>query len=208
MDDLVYLNHNSWFLYRKNFIDWFDDDMYNELWSYKPAEKHEIHVFGKTCKLPRYQQSYGAINYVYSGIVADVKPMTPLLLKIKDEIDKMWPEFIFNSCLINWYTSGQDYISFHSDDEKTIVAGSPVIGLTFCKGDPRTLRIKEKKTKKTIYDLKLENRSLYMMGGQGFQTYYLHGIPKTTKNGERVSLTFRQFSRKTTSSFFEVASHE
>ncbi len=92
--------------------------------------------------------------------------------------------------LINWYRDGNDYIGMHSDDEKQMKAETPVA--TVSLGTQRDFFLVEKKTKKKQV-FKLENNSVFVMGGTCQKTHK-HGLPKRKKiKTYRISLTFREF---------------
>ena len=149
-----------------------------------------IKFFGKSHPLPRLTAWYGDrnITYTYSGI-----PMTPNLwntelLEIKKKVDK-YAKFNFNSVLLNYYRSGNDSVSWHSDDEKEL-GDQPIIG-SVSFGGIRKFRLRNKKNKKLIHNIELENGSLLIMR-ELTQQYWEHEIPKTKKKvAERINLTFR-----------------
>lgn len=95
----------------------------------------------------------------------------------------------FNECLINRYRTGEDYIGFHSDNEKELSNGI-VAGISL--GQERTMVLKRKDGTKEIKFI-LPHGSLFVMESNT-QKIWLHGIPKElSKSNERISLTFRQF---------------
>ena len=149
-----------------------------------------IKFFGKSHPLPRLTAWYGDRNktYTYSGI-----PMTPNLwntelLEIKKKVDQ-YAKINFNSVLLNYYRSGNDSVSWHNDDEKEL-GDQPIIG-SVSFGGIRKFRLRNKKNKKMIHNIELENGSLLIMSGLT-QKYWEHEIPKTKKKvEERINLTFR-----------------
>jgi len=80
----------------------------------------------------------------------------------------------FNSILVNWYENGNDYISPHSDDERSIIKDSPIVCFNF--GASRKFNLTEKDNKKNKLDLVLNNNTFILMGGKT-QTYFKHEIP-------------------------------
>ena len=149
-----------------------------------------IKMYGKSHPLPRLTAWYGDLNktYTYSGI-----PMTPNLwntelIQIKKKVDQ-YTKINFNSVLLNYYRSGNDSVSWHSDDEKEL-GDQPIIG-SVSFGGIRKFRLRNKKNKKLIQNIKLENGSLLIMS-ELTQQYWEHEIPKTKKRvAERINLTFR-----------------
>ena len=107
-----------------------------------------------------------------------------------------------NSCLINKYRNGNDYIAPHRDS-KLSFGDTPIIAILSI-GQKRTLRFKKvennykdksltKKDKNNIiYDFELEDNSIFIMS-ENSQINYSHELLKDNSTKERYSLTFRQF---------------
>ncbi|PBP28121.1 2OG-Fe(II) oxygenase superfamily protein [Diplocarpon rosae] len=109
----------------------------------------------------------------------------------------------FNFCLVNYYASGSDGISYHSDDEK-FLGELPAIA-SFSFGAKRDFLMKHKpaapnenaplnpETKRV--KLPLASGDMILMKGKT-QSKWLHSIPKRTgKNaddGGRINVTFRR----------------
>jgi alkylated DNA repair dioxygenase AlkB len=96
-----------------------------------------------------------------------------------------------NSALINYYRDGNDYIRYHSDDEK-IFGDNPTISmLTF--GTERELKFKRINRDEQELDKSyiIKSGSLFMMMGS-VQKYYRHGVEKNADvKTSRYSVTFR-----------------
>ena len=149
-----------------------------------------IKFFGKSHPLPRLTAWYGDRNktYTYSGIPMTPDPLNTELLEIKKRVDQ-YAKINFNSVLLNFYRSGNDSVSWHSDDEKEL-GDQPIIG-SVSFGGMRKFRLRNKKNKKLIHNIELENGSLLIMS-ELTQQYWEHEIPKTKKRvAERINLTFR-----------------
>lgn len=105
----------------------------------------------------------------------------------------------FNFCLVNYYSSGSDSISYHSDDER-FLGNEPAIA-SFSLGARRDFLMKHKpvsadKPQAEAKPLKLPLGSgdMILMRGRT-QTNWLHSIPKRSgKNevGGRINITFRR----------------
>ncbi|POR35624.1 Uncharacterized protein TPAR_04172 [Tolypocladium paradoxum] len=110
----------------------------------------------------------------------------------------------FNFCLVNYYASGSDSISFHSDDER-FLGKDPAIA-SFSLGTRRDFLLKHKppphgqaadSTAGSAKPLKISLGSgdMVLMRGKT-QSNWLHSIPKRTgKNkddGGRINITFRR----------------
>lgn len=109
---------------------------------------------------------------------------------------------IFNSCLINKYLNGSNYIRNHRDSidsfgEYPIIAGLS-IGDTRCINFNRIVYNPDKYSSiildKTFenFNFELESGSLFIMGGSS-QKYFVHEIPKKDESKLRYSLTFRKY---------------
>lgn len=155
-----------------------------------PADADTVVVYGKEHPIPRRQAAYGR-NYAFAGKVAMAKPMPPDVQTVLD-----WSEGLgygsFNGVLVNWYRDGADRIGAHSDDERELVGGVAIVGISF--GSERILRFRPKKgmTGESL-DLPTGDGCVYVMGGTTQKTHK-HEIPSTKRPvGPRVSLTLRSF---------------
>ena len=112
-----------------------------------------------------------------------------ILLLIKKRIEET-VQVNFNSVLANLYRDGQDYVSWHSDDEKEL-GENPVIA-SVSLGATRRFLLKHKLNKDLpTVDISLDHGSLLIMKGST-QHYWKHQVPKTAKvRTERINLTFR-----------------
>jgi alkylated DNA repair dioxygenase AlkB len=128
-----------------------------------------------------------SIGYYYSNQLAKSKPMTinlDLLLELTNEMFGS----NFNGILINRYSTGQEYIGPHSDDEKNLDK-SGVIAISY--GGERIFRIRDKVTKEIVQDIPIKNLDIIHMGGD-FQKEFTHEVPLTKLAVEpRYSFTFR-----------------
>jgi alkylated DNA repair dioxygenase AlkB len=111
----------------------------------------------------------------------------------------------FNFCLVNYYASGADSISFHSDDERFLGA-SPAIA-SFSLGARRDFVMKHKPVPPSAdqpdsgppvfkqIKLPLASGDMVLMQGPT-QANWLHSIPKRSgrneHDGGRINITFRK----------------
>lgn len=105
----------------------------------------------------------------------------------------------FNFCLVNYYASGSDSISFHSDDER-FLGPEPAIA-SFSLGAVRDFLMKHKPTATPPsapfkqLKLPLESGDMILMRGRT-QSSWLHSIPKrkggNEHDGGRINITFRR----------------
>lgn len=149
-----------------------------------------IWMFGKVITTARKVAWMGdeGLDYTYSGKTKKPLPWYELVLGLKGTVEEKTGER-FNSCLLNLYHSGDEGMSWHQDNESSIVEDSMIACLSF--GAARRFHFKHLETRERITTL-LEAGSLLTMSGP-IQHFWQHALPKTTKVKEaRVSLTFRQ----------------
>ena len=104
-----------------------------------------------------------------------------------------------NSCLVNKYKNGQEYIHGHSDSEDAFGKYPTISGISL--GSPRKLVFRriygrdERKLDRThaenTLEYTLEPGSLFVMAGCS-QEYFTHEIPTSDSKNKRYSLTFRE----------------
>jgi len=166
------------------------DDFFDILKKDIDWKQEQINLYGKVHDIPRLTAWYGEPNktYVYSGIEVKSVPWTQPLLQIKEKVETV-SNIQFNSVLLNFYRSGDDGVSWHSDDEPEL-GRNPVIG-SVSFGEPRPFQLKHKSLDDTKQKIILEHGSYLLMQGET-QHHWLHQIPKSKKKmGERINLTFR-----------------
>jgi alkylated DNA repair dioxygenase AlkB len=149
----------------------------------------EAIIYGKHIITKRKVAWYGDRNfsYTYSNTTKQALIWTKELLEVKQLTEKLTGE-TFNSCLLNLYHNGNEGMTWHSDDEKSLGLNTSIASISF--GAERKFSLKHKVSKDTVTQV-LENGSLLLMKGTT-QTNWLHSLPKTKKvNGPRVNLTFR-----------------
>lgn len=153
-------------------------------------QRPEIVVYGRICHQKRNVGFFSDVtkSYPYSGRAAPAVPLTLELKAIMEQVNRDF-SYDFNSVLVNHYSSGEDVIGAHSDNEATLSSGV-VAGIAF--GVERIFRIREKSSKKIVYDHHRKPKSLVVMDGK-FQQQFTHEIPVQKKVVEkRISLTFRK----------------
>lgn len=178
-------------MYYPSFFHKTDSDHYlNSLLNEIDWKQDNITVFGKTYLQPRLTAFFANNNtsYKYSNIVMHPYPFNHSLLEIKNQIEKH-QNIKFTSCLANLYRHGQDSNGWHADNEKELGEEPIIASVSF--GVDRVFQLKHKHKKHLKVKLVLHHGSLLIMKGKT-QKYWLHQIPKTTKNiGKRINLTFR-----------------
>lgn len=151
----------------------------------------EAIIYGKHITTARKVAWYGNANYAYtySHTTKKAMPWLTELLDLKLAVENI-SNTIFNSCLLNLYHNGEEGMSWHSDDEKSLGESTTIASLSF--GAERKFSFKHKQTSE-IVSLFLEHGSLLLMKDTT-QKNWLHSLPKSKKiTSPRINLTFRSF---------------
>jgi len=156
-----------------------------------PWEDHEVTIVGRKVPVPRRVAFYGPFPYAYSGIVHPARPLPPVVAALRDRIEAVSGQS-FNTVLMNLYRSGDDSVSWHSDDDYPH-GGHPAVA-SLSLGETRRFRIAHKRRAQERYTLDLTPGGLLVMEGTS-QVEYRHALPKSAKAlGARVNLTFRHMA--------------
>ncbi|XP_034697524.1 DNA oxidative demethylase ALKBH2 isoform X3 [Vitis riparia] len=115
-----------------------------------PWTRPTIRVFGRSCVQPRdtcYVASVGLPELSYSGYQPHAYTWDdyPPLKDILDAVHKALPGSSFNSLLLNRYKGGNDYVGWHSDDEKLYGSTPEIASISF--GCEREFFLKKKPSK-------------------------------------------------------------
>lgn len=185
-------------LYR-NFLHYTEAWMWMKVLSEKAGWAQEnINMFGKKVLVPRKMAYYGTASYSFSGVKHTAAGWPDWILPLKQLVEEALATQ-FNYVLLNYYANGDNYIGYHSDDEKDLVEGSVIASLSF--GAHRIFNLKKKepkekagitkKTRATVISVDLYSGSLLTMEGNT-QKHYQHQVPKTKKCTQpRINATFR-----------------
>jgi alkylated DNA repair dioxygenase AlkB len=155
-----------------------------------PWQQDDIKVYGKVYSQPRLTALFGneGKSYSYSNLTMYPHTWSPLLLTIKEKVEKA-TEAIYSTVLLNYYRDGKDSNGWHADNEKELGKNPIIASLSF--GEERVFQIKHNHLENQKIKLTLEHGSLLLMKGTT-QHFWKHQIPKTTKPiGPRINLTFR-----------------
>ncbi len=168
---------------------------FDAFWELHPASRDTIKLYGKVIPIPRFQKLYGATTIMYSNITLVGDPDLPLIVgRCIEYAQEHFPIFNWNAALVNWYPDGASYVSAHSDDERDLAVGAPI--LSFSLGAVRTFRIREKEANTIVRDLPTIHASLMVMGGS-MQREFKHEITKTAKPmGRRINITVRSVTER------------
>lgn len=130
-------------------------------------------------------------SYPYSGQIAVGEPFSyyPPIEKLMHRLNTELGTN-FNSVLLNWYPKATwSGIGRHSDDEKELVPGTPVVSVSL---GASTLFVLTSKDGKESVPITLNDGDVFIMG-KDCQKYYTHECPYVKMLDDRISLTFREF---------------
>lgn len=149
-----------------------------------------IKMFGKSHQLPRVSAWYGDDDkpYTYSGINLTPNPWNALLIRLRQALVPVC-KCQFNSVLLNWYRSGADHISWHTDAEPELGKNPLIASINF--GATRRFLLRRQDEHKQKLEIPLNHGSVLVMAG-ALQHHWQHSVPKQKKiTQSRVNLTFR-----------------
>ncbi len=176
-----------------------DRDLYQQLLKQLPWQSDKVTLFGKTHITTRKivwmgnSDNKDLLAYTYSGHTRSIQPWHEAVFHVKQLIEKKLYEnkvnVDFNSCLLNYYPSGDEGLGYHADDEPEL-GPQPIIA-SLSLGATRKFVLKHKNVQQKV-ELHLESGQLIIMRGDT-QQYWKHTVTKTkTVQEGRISLTFRQ----------------
>ena len=179
-DDIDHMTH-----------DWHQERDINQLPFQHIQWQHDsVSMFGKTHDLPRLSAWYGDNNkpYTYSGITLQPKAWNTVLRSLRDALIPICKR-TFNSVLLNWYRSGEDHISWHTDAEPELGKNPIIASVNF--GASRRFLLRRKEEHSIKLEIPLHHGSVLVMAG-ALQHHWQHSVPKQKKiKQNRVNLTFR-----------------
>ncbi|XP_031395079.1 DNA oxidative demethylase ALKBH2-like isoform X1 [Punica granatum] len=201
--------HLPRFLPRDRAWDWF-----HYMDKHIPWSRPTLTIYGRPLLQPRdscYIASEGLPQLSYSGHKPHAYSWDdfPPLKDILHEVHRALPGSRFNSLVLNRYKGGNDYVSWHSDEETAYGLTPEIASVTF--GCEREFLLKKKPSRKargprdettrkrlrtsTSKDdqlsFTLKHGSLLVMRGYT-QRDWLHSVPKRARAmSTRINLTFR-----------------
>ena len=149
----------------------------------------ELVIAGKRLVSARQVAWYGDREkaYHYSGSTKVALPWTPLLASVKERVEAAVGS-TFNACLLNLYMTGDEGMSWHSDDEGALGRLPTIASLSF--GAARRFDFRHKQDRRKV-SLVLDDGQLIVMTG-ATQHHWEHSLPKTKKvRTPRINLAFR-----------------
>ncbi len=167
----------------------FSPAQFEAAWNLHPDDYHEIKIFGRLTKTPRWQQAYGA-DYHYTGRTNRALPLPPLLMPLLDWAKSTFDDR-YNGLLLNWYEASLGhYIGKHRDSTKNLVEGSGILTISF--GARRTFRLRPWKAS-GMHDFDAGSGSVFFMPYATNQAF-THEVPLLKNDvGRRISVTIRAF---------------
>lgn len=171
----------------------FYDDLVKTEWEWKRQK-----VWNNECAVPRGMYvcgDYPGEKYRYSKIMLDIHEWSDGVDGLRDSIKQLdfglGVSLHYDTCLMNYYRDGNDYVAYHSDDEALGLMNGVV---TVSLGESRRFLLKHKETGKVTETL-LRSGDLAAMLGE-CQNDYHHSIPKGANvRGGRISLTYRLYHK-------------
>lgn len=159
--------------------------MENIVWKNDEAVIYGKHIITKR-KVAWYADK--GYSYTYSNTTKYALPWTDELLELKS-IAELKTKRKYNACLLNLYHSGEEGMTWHSDDENELIKHGGIASMSL--GAERKFVFKNKADGRKV-SIQLENGSLLLMAGET-QDYWLHSLPKTKRvTTPRINLTFRR----------------
>ena len=191
-------NDDSIFYYIPNYL---DIDKQKNILSYLDNIDDFIPSFKFNNGISRYQKWYN-IDKKYFCPLWKVRYPQWASFEIDDTINNLIIDIqkyinkfddinipIINSCLINKYPKGENFIAPHRDSVLSFGEKPTIIGLSI--GETRNIDfIRNDDTDN--FSFTLESGSIFIMAGSS-QIYYKHTIKKSYCENVRYSLTFREF---------------
>ena len=165
-------------------------DQFSAMWGLKPETQDAINMWGKKYPIPRFHKLYGTASYTFSKIKMVGDPVLPdLVARCVEYAQQLFPDHNWNGHLVNWYPTGEHYVSAHKDDEPSLDPTAPILSFSF--GGVRKFRVR--KGGEIVHDFETLDQSVLIMGGD-MQKHFTHEIVKTYKNvGPRINITIRSF---------------
>lgn len=151
-------------------------------------QRNNITIRGQTIPVPRDESIFGeaGLSYQYRDIKLTAKLWPEFLVDVRDRIEAL-TGYQFDFVIGNYYKSGKDSIGYHADDSPEIGERPAIASLSL--GATRKFKLRHKASGET-FDYQLESGSLLVMH-PGCQEEWVHSVPKTAKDGQRINWTFR-----------------
>lgn len=165
-----------------------DVGAFKALWQMHPENFHEIKLYGRLVKTPRWQQAYGR-DYQFSGQVNKALPvppeLKPFLCWSRETIEPK-----LNGLLLNWYDGALGhYIGAHHDSTINLVIGTPIV--TISLGEERVFRLRHPGCKPI--DIPVRNGDIIILPWETNLAFTHEVLRSKQQQGRRISVTIRGF---------------
>ena len=127
------------------------------------------------------------VSYNYRKGTKKAREMPQFLTPVCNRIQQTFG-YNPNNCLVNFYPSGENYISLHSDQDTEMKARTGVTIISL--GSLRTMVLRNIESPNVKHHFPLQPGSAIFME-DAVQAEWQHGIPKESGSGPRISLSFR-----------------
>ena len=168
------------------------DHITHELDGHVLWEQPSISMFGKRIPIPRLQTAFTSGSghaYAYSGNQVPAHASPPGVDRLRSILEELTGQ-VYDFVLVNRYDDGGHSISYHADDEPSILPGSTIASYSLGSTRRFMLRQANNKTGDKI-EIPTGNNVLILMGGS-CQKDFQHQVPKDKKtSSRRYNLTFR-----------------
>lgn len=151
-------------------------------------DQNKIMMYGNEYNVPRLEAWFGDSSYTYTGLKLKPRKFPKWLVHLKHDVEQLCNSE-FNSVLVNKYRNGDDYVSWHQDNEVELGTDPIIASLSF--GESRVFHLRSIEDNNLKKKIQLDNGDLFLMG-RGIQKNWQHQLPKdmNSKN-TRFNLTFR-----------------
>ncbi|MFT5524065.1 MAG: alkylated DNA repair dioxygenase AlkB [Pirellulaceae bacterium] len=172
------------------------DETVHEIWKLRPSERQWIKIHGEEVPIPRRQKAYGR-DYAFAGQTSKADPI-PLVLQPYLEWAQQNVCATLNGLLLNWYDGAlKEYIGAHHDDDRQLVAETPIVTLSL--GEDRIFRLSRYEA--TAGKLRpVEHVDTVVYSGSGIEiplqtnSAWKHSVPYFVRyKRRRISITLRAF---------------
>jgi hypothetical protein len=151
--------------------------------------------FDRKFKSGRLTQFFGISSYNYGAVSHEPTNMHDNIFvrELFDSVDRIFPSFKLNSCLINYYPSANCSMPDHSDNEPCIDDESFIV--TISLGTKRRMVFKSIDSGDRLCSIMLYDGHVLIFSKKS-QRFFTHGIPATMNTdiddySPRISATFR-----------------
>lgn len=194
--DLGYIWHVPGYLAQNNHA-----ELYTVLRDDITWEQPIVKLYGNVFKPARgiyAMANDDVIPYSFSGDKVAPRPWLPSVLKLKESIERDFGIRGLNFALLNYYYNGVSKLGYHSDDERDMIPGEPIVGVVLGSGRDFLVKAKSKEAKREYVDViktYIDAGDIFVMEGNT-QRHFTHSVPSRANAGPRMSITFRKMKTK------------